>query len=47
MEEVESNSASQQTAKHADDDVTNQSVAPTPYDLSRQKSGDRADDNSG
>jgi len=47
MEEVESNPASQQTTKHADDDVTNHTVAPAPHDLSRQKSGDQANNNPG
>jgi len=45
IEEVESNPASQQTAKHADDNVTNNTVAAPAHDLSRQKSGDQANDN--
>jgi hypothetical protein len=47
MEEVEGNPASQQAAKHTDDDVTNYTVAPTSHDLSRQKSSDQANDNPG
>jgi len=47
IEEVESNPASQHTANHADDDVTYYTVAPTPHDLSRQKSGDQANNNPG
>jgi len=47
MEEVESNPASQQTAKHTDYDVTNDTVTPTPHDLSRQESSDQANDNPG
>jgi hypothetical protein len=47
IEEVESNPASQQTAKHTDDDVTNQPISAPPHDLSRQKSGDQANDNPG
>jgi hypothetical protein len=47
IEKVESNPASQQTAKHADDDVTNHTIAAPPHDLSGQKSGDQTNDNPG
>jgi hypothetical protein len=47
MKEVESNPASQQTAEDANDNVTNYTVAPTPHDLSRQKSSNKANDNPG
>ena len=47
IEEVESDPASQQTAKHADDDVTNHTIAAPPHDLSGQKSGDQTNDNPG
>jgi len=41
MEDIGSNEASQQSAYHADDDVTNTTIAAPFHDRSGQKTGDQ------